>query len=224
MEELSLRRSSPSSASASSRAPVWSRSPARRPDRIPTTTCSIRSLRLRFLGDQLIDTSKATPARTRIGSCPERHPDQRPGAAELRDRRSRGSSGDSCGEVRAARPLVRPSPSPPAGRRRSDARPAGVGQVDRISPEAPVPVVHGPGSFHLVGRRTWPPTSIPRRSGRGVGVVGTDSPGARARRSARSRLGRWVIRSSRQTTTQKIRILAHQQQGRRLIASGRARR
>jgi D-beta-D-heptose 7-phosphate kinase/D-beta-D-heptose 1-phosphate adenosyltransferase len=90
------------------------------------------------------------------------------------------------------------------------------GKVSRISPEAPVPVVHVSGeSFHLGGAANVA-ANVRALGGRAgvVGVVGADSAGTRVLRDLRS-IGAsvgGVIRSRGQATTQKIRILADQQQ------------
>jgi D-beta-D-heptose 7-phosphate kinase/D-beta-D-heptose 1-phosphate adenosyltransferase len=90
------------------------------------------------------------------------------------------------------------------------------GQVERISPEAPVPVVH-------VGREELRPggagnvvSNVRALGGRAVacGLVGRDLAGDRLRRAlqATGASTAGILASRERRTTQKTRIIAHQQQ------------
>jgi rfaE bifunctional protein kinase chain/domain len=94
------------------------------------------------------------------------------------------------------------------------------GRVNRISPEAPVPVVQVAGeSFHLGGAANVA-ANLRALGGQAaiVGVVGTDVHGARLTRDLQS-IGvgvSGIVRGASYPTIRKIRILAHQQQVLRL--------
>jgi len=100
------------------------------------------------------------------------------------------------------------------------------GKVNRISPEAPVPVVQVTGeSFHLGGAANVA-ANIRALGGQAsiAGVVGSDAAGKRVLRELQS-IGvgiSGVVRTASYSTIRKIRILAHQQQVVRLDREPRA--
>jgi D-beta-D-heptose 7-phosphate kinase/D-beta-D-heptose 1-phosphate adenosyltransferase len=90
------------------------------------------------------------------------------------------------------------------------------GRVDRISPEAPVPIVQVTGESEHLGGAANVAANVRALGGEAslVGVVGTDSHGRRLMRELGA-IGvgvAGVVRVARYATIRKIRILAHQQQ------------
>jgi len=90
------------------------------------------------------------------------------------------------------------------------------GQVERISPEAPVPVVHVTGEDERPGGAGNVVSNVTALGGRAAacGIVGDDPAGKRLASALRA-LGagaEGVVVSRHTRTTQKTRIIAHQQQ------------
>jgi len=90
------------------------------------------------------------------------------------------------------------------------------GRVDRISPEAPVPVVHVTGESSRLGGAANVVSNIRALGGQAMvcGVVGSDVAGRRLRDELRS-VGadtQGIFASRQGATTRKTRIIAHQQQ------------
>ena len=90
------------------------------------------------------------------------------------------------------------------------------GRVDRISPEAPVPVVHVTGESFRLGGAANVVSNVLALGGQAVacGVVGNDAAGRRLRDELNAvGAGTEGICVTRQgSTTRKTRIIAHQQQ------------
>jgi rfaE bifunctional protein kinase chain/domain len=98
------------------------------------------------------------------------------------------------------------------------------GRVDRISPEAPVPVVHITNEDVRPGGAGNVVSNIAALGGRSAvgGLVGRDAAGARLRLEL-ARLGadtRGVVTTGETTTIRKTRIIAHHQQVVRLDREG----
>lgn len=90
------------------------------------------------------------------------------------------------------------------------------GQVDRISPEAPVPVVNVEKTNMRLGGAAnvaWNIASL-GTSVRLAGVVGRDQSGRELRKllSSRMLMTDFIVTDSRRVTTEKIRVVAHNQQ------------
>ncbi len=90
------------------------------------------------------------------------------------------------------------------------------GQVDRISPEAPVPVVNVEKTNVRLGGAAnvaWNIASL-GPSVRLVGVVGRDQTGRELRKllSSRMLMTDFIVTDSRRVTIEKIRVVAHNQQ------------
>ena len=90
------------------------------------------------------------------------------------------------------------------------------GQVDRISPEAPVPVVNVEKTNVRLGGAAnvaWNIASLGPRV-RLVGVVGKDQTGRELRKllSSKTLMTDLIVTDSRRVTTEKIRVVAHNQQ------------
>jgi len=105
--------------------------------------------------------SKATPARTRMDRARKGIRTNVQVLQRLRDGRSRGTLATPAVEVRALVRLVRAPASPPAGRRRSDARPAGLAKVTASRRRRRCGVTC-PGKASPRRRGEWPPSPIPR--------------------------------------------------------------